>query len=119
MCSCRATPVGQLAGQAPEKPICGAVVVPSDGLEPSTPLYEDPSLEGIHPRIGCLSTQDDEGKFPDGSLCYLDHRPDEDATGRSLHLSLTRDRRQRANPPFPTCENAYLGSQLGKERSHE
>src|SRR5947199_5179435 len=37
--------------------------------------------------------------------------PDEDATGRSLHLSLTRDRRQRANPPFPTCENACLGSQ--------
>src|SRR5947199_9049702 len=45
--------------------------------------------------------------------------PDEDATGQSLHRPLTRDRRQRANPPFPTCENAYLGSQLAKERSHE
>src|SRR5437879_4357773 len=89
MCSCRATPVGQLAGQAPEKPICGAVVVPSDGLEPSTPLYEDPSLDGIHPRIGCLSTQDDEGKFPGGSLCYLGHRPDEGATGRTLDPFLT------------------------------
>src|SRR5438309_5099270 len=90
MCSCRATPVGQLAGQAPEKPICGSVVVPTDGLEPSTPLYEDPSLDGIHPRIGCLSTQDDEGKFPDGSLCYLDHRPDE---GR--HLGAARDSGER------------------------
>src|SRR5256884_777277 len=53
------------------------------------PLYEDPSLDGIHPRIGCLSTQDDEGKFPGGSLCYLGHRPDEGATGRTLDPFLT------------------------------
>ena len=36
-----------------------------------------PSLDGIHPRIGYLSTRNAEGKSPDGSLCYLDHRPDE------------------------------------------
>src|SRR5437660_11737340 len=34
---------GRPAGwQAPEKPICGAVVVPSDGLEPSTPSLRRP-----------------------------------------------------------------------------
>src|SRR5437667_11357282 len=88
MCSCRATPVGQLAGQAPEKPICGAVVVPSDGLEPSTPSLRRPVPRWL-PWIGCLSTPDDEGKFPDGSLCYLDHRPDDRATGRTLDQFLT------------------------------
>ena len=72
--------------------------MPSDGLEPSTPLYEDPSLDGIHPRIGCLSTQDDEGKFPDGSLCYLDHRPDERATGRMVHRLLTSTVRDHEDP---------------------
>jgi len=49
-----------------------------------------PSPDGIHPRIGYLSTRDAEGKSPDGSLCYLDHRPDERATGRSLDSFLTR-----------------------------
>ena len=29
------------------------------------------------------------GKAPDGSLCYVNHRPDEAATGQSLHPSLT------------------------------
>src|SRR5947207_10920704 len=56
MCSCRATPVGQLAGQAPEKLICGAVVVPSDGLEPSTPLSTKthPSMAFIQGSVVCL-----------------------------------------------------------------
>ena len=43
-----------------------------------------PSLDGIHPRTGYLSTRADGGKSPDGSLCYLDHRPDDRATGRTL-----------------------------------
>src|SRR2546421_6949214 len=42
-------------GKAHMRSCCSALY----GLEPSTPLYEDPSLDGIHPRIGCLSTPHD------------------------------------------------------------